>query len=195
MKTESKNACVFLRQAATGLEPPTIGLKSGTVMARVQPGKLSIEVHATYLTRVQAFLDGQEVLSTKDLLRPGSHTLKADALTFSPKPSAAPVVKDDEPGALDHLAELGLEPEGQPIKHLTPYTGAPGGILTVKLAYFEEDHGAQVTQHEFAADEVRYKLNAGEDFDLALAHNMHRIVLTQDENAKDAPLCACCKLH
>jgi hypothetical protein len=197
METETNGTRVHLRDPRTGLNLPVMRLKgTSLVLARKdQPGPVRIFIETSERTRVSAKLDGVEVLKSS-ILSPGRHELGSDALVFRPNaPPQAVVTAVDE--ALDadreFLAGLGVEPDVAPSFEDLPYVGAQGGVLTLRLGYFVEDNGKD---YEQAHDELVIKLNAPDDYGLAIASNAHRILFSKDPDAADhPPLCGTCNLQ
>jgi hypothetical protein len=198
METRTKNARVHLRDARTGIELPVMRLKdTALVLARMdQPGPVRIFIETSERTRVSAKLDGVEVLNTDAMLAPGRHELSSDALVFRPNapPQAVATTVDQALEAdREYLAGLGVEPDVTPAFEDKPYVGAQGGVLALSLGYYVEDNGQEFQQDH---DEFVIKLNAADDFDLAIADNAHRILFSKDPDAVDQPpLCATCNLH
>jgi hypothetical protein len=189
MKTRTNNAEVFVRQAETGDELPSWQLKrTGLILARMdRPGQLLLEVRTTCMTVVTAHIDGNEVLKTDPMLRPGRHPLTGPQLAFVPAGVSAPPVDNGEPAELDaYLESLGVEPDPVPNTQV-PYIGEAGGVLKVTLGYFREDNGEF---YEYEGDELTFKISSTSAFNRAVAENVHRLVIAKDpDTAAHGPLC------
>ena len=199
METRSKNAQVFLRDAR-GIELPHMTLnKTGLVLASLdKPGRVVIDLRTAELTRLTATLDGETVYESEAMLRPGNHEIRSAKLEVTPATGTPQLPAADEP-TIDnddaYLASLGIEPDPKPVRMDRLYTGAPGGVLQLRIGYFVLDDGEAVKEREFDSDVLTFKINGAEDFALAIAANAHRLEFAEDPDAAhQGPICGTCNL-
>jgi hypothetical protein len=206
MDTPSKCARIFIREQKTGLELPNMKLnKTGLILVCMdKPGQLSLDVRTEHPTKMTAVLDGQAVpLYVDDYLQPGQHLLTSSKLAFKPSATAAvpvaqataesteqnPVDPDDS-----YLESLGVVIEGKPSRIEPSFIGGAGGVLKLQLSYFIEDNGVLVEDRNHDSDVLVFKLNGTDDFNQAVASNVHRLEFPKDESKPEVELCATCRM-